>query len=422
MKDIFDRIKESTGGPIGQYREIAEGYYSFPKLEGEIGPHMRFNGEDVLCWSLNNYLGLANHPAIRKIDAEASARWGLAYPMGSRMLTGNTSLHEQLEKELAEFEHKEAAFEFNFGYQGIVSTIDSLVSRHDVIVFDAEAHACLLDGKRLHTGKSFSYKHNDIVSCEQKLKVATQIAEEQGGGVLLITEGVYGMTGALGILDQICALKKKYKFRILIDDAHGFGVMGPTGRGTSEHFGVMDEVDIYIGAYAKSMAIIGGFVASETPIIDFLKYNMRSQIYAKSLPMPIVEGCLKRLEIIRSAEGDELRKKLWTVTRRLQNGFREMGFDIGPAEACVTPVQIHGGEYQAMNMALELREKYHIFCSVVIYPVIPKGMVIFRIIPTAAHSIEDVDYTLNAFREIKENLAKGKYDHPVPDLKTLLHK
>ena len=422
MKDIFDRIKESTGGPIGQYREIAEGYYSFPKLEGEIGPHMRFNGKDVLCWSLNNYLGLANHPEIRKIDAEASARWGLAYPMGSRMLTGNTALHEQLERELADFEHKEAAFEFNFGYQGIVSTIDSLVSRHDVIVFDAEAHACLLDGKRLHTGKSFSYKHNDIVSCEQKLKVATQIAEEQGGGVLLITEGVYGMTGALGILDQICALKKKYKFRILIDDSHGFGVMGPTGRGTSEHFGVMDEVDIYIGAYAKSMAIIGGFVASEKAIIDYLKYNMRSQIYAKSLPMPIVEGCLKRLEIIRSAEGDELRKKLWTVTRRLQNGFREMGFDIGPAEACVTPVQVFGGEHQAMNMALELRSKYNIFCSVVIYPVIPKGMVIFRIIPTAAHSIEDVDYTLNAFREMKENLAKGAYDYPTPDLATLLRK
>lgn len=420
MKDIFDRIKESTGGPIGQWRDKAEGYYAFPKLEGEIGPHMRFNGEDVLCWSLNNYLGLANHPEIRKIDAEAAARWGMAYPMGSRMLTGNSDLHERLERELADFERKEAAFEFNFGYQGIVSTIDSLVSRHDVIVFDAEAHACLLDGKRLHTGKSFSYKHNDIVSCEQKLKVATQIAEEQGGGVLLITEGVYGMTGALGILDQICALKKKYKFRILIDDAHGFGVMGPTGRGTSEHFGVMDEVDIYIGAYAKSMAVIGGFVASEKPIIDYLKYNMRSQIYAKSLPMPIVEGCLKRLEIIRSAEGDELRKKLWTVTRRLQKGFRDMGFEIGPAEACVTPVQVFGGEEQAMNMALDLRERYHIFCSVVIYPVIPKGMVIFRIIPTAAHSIEDVDYTLNAFKEIKENLANGFYDHPVPELSTLL--
>ena len=422
MKDIFDRIKESTGGPIGQWRDQAEGYYAFPKLEGEIGPHMRFNGEEVLCWSLNNYLGLANHPEVRKIDAEAAARWGMAYPMGSRMLTGNSDLHERLERELADFEHKEAAFEFNFGYQGIVSTIDSLVSRHDVIVFDAEAHACLLDGKRLHTGKAFSYKHNDIVSCEQKLKVATQLAEEQGGGVLLITEGVYGMTGALGILDQICALKKKYKFRILIDDAHGFGVMGPTGRGTSEHFGVMDEVDIYIGAYAKSMAVIGGFVASEKPIIDFLKYNMRSQIYAKSLPMPIVEGCLKRLEIIRSAEGDELRKKLWTVTRRLQNGFRDMGFEIGPAEACVTPVRIFGGEYQAMNMAVDLRERYHIFCSVVIYPVIPKGMIIFRIIPTAAHSIEDVDYTLNAFKEIKENLAKGFYDHAVPDLSTLLKK
>ena len=422
MRDIFDRIKESTGGPIGQWRDKAEGYFAFPKLEGEIGPHMRFNGEEVLCWSLNNYLGLANHPEIRKIDAEAAARWGLAYPMGSRMLTGQTSLHEKLECELAEFEHKEAAFLFNFGYQGIVSAIDSLVSRHDVIVFDAEAHACLLDGKRLHSGKSFSYKHNDIVSCEQKLKVATELAEEQGGGVLLITEGVYGMTGALGILDQICELKKKYQFRILIDDAHGFGVMGPTGRGTSEHFGVMDQIDIYIGAYAKSMAIIGGFIASDKDVINYLRYNMRSQIYAKSLPMPIVEGCLKRLEIIRSAEGDELRKKLWTVTRRLQNGFRELGFDIGPAEACVTPVQVYGGTEQAMNMALELREKYHIFCSVVIYPVIPKGMVIFRIIPTAAHSIEDVDYTLNAFREIKENLSKGVYDHEPPELSTLLKK
>ena len=420
MKDIFDRIKESTGGPIGQWRDKAEGYYAFPKLEGEIGPHMRFNGEEVLCWSLNNYLGLANHPEVRKIDAEAAARWGMAYPMGSRMLTGNSDLHERLERELADFEHKEAAFEFNFGYQGIVSAIDSLVSRHDVIVFDAEAHACLLDGKRLHSGKSFSYKHNDIVSCEQKLKVATQVAEEQGGGILLITEGVYGMTGALGILDKIVELKKKYKFRILIDDAHGFGVMGPTGRGTSEHFGVMDDIDIYIGAYAKSMAVIGGFVASDKDIISYLKYNMRSQIYAKSLPMPIVEGCLKRLEIIRSAEGDELRKKLWTVTRRLQKGFRDMGFEIGPAEACVTPVQVYGGEEQAMNMALDLRERYHIFCSVVIYPVIPKGMVIFRIIPTAAHSIEDVDYTLNAFREIKENLAKGYYDHEVPALETLM--
>lgn len=420
MKDIFERINESSGGPIGQWREKVDGYYAFPKLEGELGPHMRFNGQEVLCWSLNNYLGLANHPEIRKVDGEAAARWGLAYPMGSRMMTGQTSLHEKMEHELADFERKEAAFLFNFGYQGIVSTIDSLLTRHDVLVFDAEAHACLMDGKRLHSGKSFSYKHNDINSCEQKLKVATQLAEEQGGGVLLITEGVYGMTGALGILDQICALKKKYNFRIMIDDAHGFGVMGPTGRGTSEHFGVMDEVDIYIGAYAKSMAIIGGFIATEKNIIDYLRYNMRSQIYAKSLPMPIVEGCLKRLEIIRSEEGDMLRNKLWTVTRRLQQGFRDLGFEIGPAEACVTPVHIYGGVEQAMNMALDLRENYKIFCSIVVYPVIPPGMVIFRIIPTAAHSIEDVDYTLNAFKEIREKLQAGDYDKDVPNL-ALIH-
>lgn len=420
MKDIFERINESSGGPIGQWREKVDGYYAFPKLEGELGPHMRFNGQEVLCWSLNNYLGLANHPEIRKVDGEAAARWGLAYPMGSRMMTGQTSLHEKMEHELADFERKEAAFLFNFGYQGIVSTIDSLLTRHDVLVFDAEAHACLMDGKRLHSGKSFSYKHNDINSCEQKLKVATQLAEEQGGGVLLITEGVYGMTGALGILDQICALKKKYNFRIMIDDAHGFGVMGPTGRGTSEHFGVMDEVDIYIGAYAKSMAIIGGFIATEKNIIDYLRYNMRSQIYAKSLPMPIVEGCLKRLEIIRSEEGDMLRNKLWTVTRRLQQGFRDLSFEIGPAEACVTPVHIYGGVEQAMNMALDLRENYKIFCSIVVYPVIPPGMVIFRIIPTAAHSVEDVDYTLNAFKEIREKLQAGDYDKDVPNL-ALIH-
>ncbi len=409
--DIFERIEESTGGPLGQYREQAEGYYAFPKLEGEIGPHMRFQGKDVLCWSLNNYLGLANHPEIRKVDGEAAVRWGLAYPMGSRMLTGNSELHEKLEHMLAKFEKKEAAFLFNFGYQGIVSAIDSLLSRHDVIVFDAECHACLMDGKRLHTGKAFSYKHNDIVSCEQKLKVACKVAEEQGGGVLLITEGVYGMTGALGILDQIAALKKKYKFRIMIDDAHGFGVMGPHGRGTSEHFGVMDDIDIYIGAYAKSMAIIGGFIATKKSVIDYLRYNMRSQIYAKALPMPIVEGCIKRLEIIDSPEGDELRQKLWTITRRLQDGFRNLGFDIGPAEACVSPVHIQGGPEQASAMAYDLRENYKIFCSIVVYPVIPPGMVIFRIISTAAHSIEDVDYTLNAFKEIKEKLDKGYYDN-----------
>ncbi len=414
--DIFDRIRKSTGGPIGQYREKAEGYFAFPKLEGELGPNMRFNGQDVLCWSLNNYLGLANHPEIRKADAEAAARWGLAYPMGSRMMTGQTHLHEELERRLAAFEKKEAAFEFNFGYQGIVSTIDSLVGRHDVIVYDAEDHACLLDGIRLHIGSKYKFRHNDIKDCEKILAKACEEADKKGGGVLLITEGVFGMTGALGILDQIAALKKKYQFRIMIDDAHGFGVMGEHGRGTSEHFGVMDEIDIYIGAYAKSMAIIGGFVAADKDIIDYLKYNMRSQIYAKSLPMPIVEGCLKRLDIIDSPEGDSLRAQLWKVTRRLQQGFRDLGFEIGPAEACVTPVHVKAGVNQASNIAVALREEYHIFCSVVIYPVIPPGMVIFRIIPTAAHTMEDVERTLAAFKDIKERLDRGEFDKEMPNM------
>ena len=417
--DIFDRIRKSTGGPIGQYREKAEGYFAFPRLEGELGPHMKFNGQEVLCWSLNNYLGLANHPEIRKVDAEAAARWGLAYPMGSRMMTGQTHLHEELERRLAAFEKKEAAFEFNFGYQGIVSTIDALVSRHDVIVYDAEDHACLLDGIRLHVGSKYKFRHNDIKDCERVIAKACEEAETKGGGVLLITEGVFGMTGALGILDQIAALKKKYQFRIMIDDAHGFGVMGEHGRGTSEHFGVMDEIDIYIGAYAKSMAIIGGFVAADKDIIDYLKYNMRSQIYAKSLPMPIVEGCLKRLDIIDSPEGDERRAQLWKVTRRLQEGFRELGFEIGPAEACVTPVHVKAGVNQAANIAVALREEYHIFCSVVIYPVIPPGMVIFRVIPTAAHSMEDVERTLAAFKDMKERLDRGEFDKDMPNMALL---
>ena len=408
--DIFERISKDSGGPIGQYRERADGYFAFPRLEGELGPRMVFDGREVLCWSLNNYLGLANHPEIRRVDAEAAAKYGLAAPMGARMMTGHTRMHEHFEHELADFEKKEAAYLFNFGYQGIVSTIDTLTNPHDVIVYDNEAHACLLDGIRLHIGNKYKYRHNDMADLEKKLKVATEVVAKTGGGILVITEGVYGMTGALGDLAGIVALKKKYSFRILIDDAHGFGVMGPTGRGTSEHFGVMDDIDIYIGAYAKAMAIIGGFVAGPKYVIEYLRYNMRSQMYAKSLPLAIVEGCEKRLEIIRSAEGDALRKQLWTVTRALQKGFRDLGFDIGPAEACVTPVHVQGDVVQATNIAMDLRENYRIFCSVVTYPVIPKGMIIFRIIPTAAHSMEDVEYTLNAFKEVKEKLDKGVYD------------
>ena len=408
--DIFERIKLDEGGPLGQYRKKAHGYFMFPKLEGEIAPYMTFHGQKVLAWTFNNYLGLANDPEVRKVDAEAAAKWGLAYPMGARMMSGHTSLHEQLERELAEFEKKEDAYLFNFGYQGMISTIDALVTRHDVIVYDSEAHACIMDGVRLHMGRRIVYPHNDLERCEKALQRATKITEETGGGILLITEGVYGMTGALGILDKIAALKKKYNFRFMIDDAHGFGLLGEHGRGTSEALHCMDEVDLYIGAFAKSMASIGGFVAGPHKIINYLRANMRSQMYAKSLPMPLVIGNTKRLEIIMSPEGDELRKKCWAITHAIQDGFRKEGFDIGEAQACVTPVHIKGGVAQATKMAKDLRENYRIFCSMVIYPVIPKGMVIFRIVCTAAHTMEDVEYTLKAFKEIKAKLDAGAYD------------
>lgn len=405
--DIFERIKNDEGGPLGQYRKKAHGYFAFPKLEGQIQPRMTFNGTEVLAWTFNNYLGLANHPEVRKVDSEATAKWGLGYPMGARMMSGQTALHEQLERELAAFELKEDAYLFNFGYQGMVSTIDALVNRHDIIVYDSEAHACIMDGVRLHMGQRIVYPHNDIEKCEKALARATKIVAETGGGILLITEGVYGMTGDLGILDKIVELKKKYEFRILIDDAHGFGVMGDNGRGTSEHYGVMDEIDLYFGAFAKAMAGIGGFVAGPEYLINYLRYNLRSQIYAKSLPLAMVEGCLKRLDMIRTMP--ELREKLWLITRTMQKGLRDKGFNIGKAEACVTPIFLEGNVPEATNILIDLRTNYKIFCSAVIYPVVPKGVIMFRLIPTSMHSLEDVEYTLNAFGEILKKLKDGVY-------------
>jgi glycine C-acetyltransferase len=405
--DIFDRISKDEGGPLGQYRKKAHGYFMFPKLEGEIQPYMTFNGKKVLAWTFNNYLGLANDPEVRKTDAEAAAKWGLGYPMGARMMSGHTSLHEKLEREFAEFEKKEDAYLLNFGYQGMISILDALLTRHDVVVYDEECHACIMDGLRLHMGLRIKYAHNNIENCEKMMQRAVKVAEEQGGGVLLVTEGVYGMTGALGILDKIVELKKKYKFRIIIDDAHGFGVMGAHGAGTSEHFGVMDGVDLYFGAFAKSMAAIGGFIAGPKNIINFLRYNLRSQIYAKSLPMAFVEGCLKRLDLIR--KGDERRKHLFDIARTLQKGLRDKGFEIGPAEACITPVFINGTVPEATNMLVDLRENYKIFCSVVVYPVVPKGVIMFRLICTAMHQMEHVEYTLKAFEEIRAKQAAGAY-------------
>jgi glycine C-acetyltransferase len=404
--DIFDKIQKNKG-PLGQYKDQVHGYFTFPKLEGEIGPRMRFKGKEVLNWSLNNYIGLANHPEVRKADAEAAAIYGMAYPMGARMMSGQTKYHEELENKLAKFVGKEASYLLNYGYQGMVSIIDSLLDRKDVVVYDSDAHACIIDGLRLHIGKRFVYPHNNMEKLELQLNHATKLAATTGGGILVITEGVFGMVGDLGKLDEIAKLKEKFNFRLLVDDAHGFGTMGKTGQGTGEHFGVQDKIDIYFSTFAKSMAGIGAFVAGDKDMIDFLAYNLRSQIYAKSLPMPMTIGALKRLELLQNKP--ELREKLWTIVRALQKGFTEKGFNIGACESPVTPVILNGGVAEATNIVFELRETYSLFCSMVVYPVIPKGMILLRIIPTADHSLEDVEYTIKCFTAVAEKLKAGKY-------------
>ncbi|MFI3266302.1 MAG: aminotransferase class I/II-fold pyridoxal phosphate-dependent enzyme [Rikenellaceae bacterium] len=414
MVDIFERIEKNAGGPIGMYQKLSHGYFSFPKLEGEIAPRMMFRGKEVLNWSLNNYLGLANHPEVRKADAEGAAEYGMAAPMGARMMSGQTVWHEKLERELAGFVGKEDAFLLNFGYQGMLSILDCLLDRHDIAVYDSEAHACIIDGLRLHTGKRFVFPHNNIESCRKQLERATKLAEQTGGGILVITEGVFGMKGDLGNLAEIVKLKEEFNFRLLVDDAHGFGTMGANGQGTPEHFGVIDQVDVLFNTFAKSMAGIGAFVASKKYIVDFLRYNMRSQTYAKSLPMPMVKGALKRLEIIKSEPS--LRENLWKIVNALQEGLTKEGFDIGVTQSPVTPVYMKGGVNEATNIVYDLRENYNLFCSVVVYPVIPKGEIILRIIPTAVHSMEDVEYTLNCFKECRTKLDNGEYQKDMPSV------
>ena len=410
--DIFEKIKKNRGA-LGQYQLLGHGYFLFPKLEGEIAPRMKFRGKEVLSWSLNNYLGLANHPEIRKCDAEAVAQYGLAYPMGARMMSGHSSNHEKFEEMAALFSNKEDAFLLNFGYQGMVSIIDALVDRHDVIVYDSESHACIMDGLRLHMGKRFVFPHNDIENCEKQLQRATKLAEESNGGILLITEGVFGMAGDLGKLDKIAALKKKYNFRFLVDDAHGFGTMGATGAGTGEHFGVQDEIDIYFATFAKSMAGIGGFVSSTKDVINYLRYNLRSQIYAKSLPMAMTLGAIKRLEFIQAHP--EQKEKLWTIVHALQSGLREAGLNLGKTESPVTPVFMKSGVNRTTQLIYDLRENYGIFCSVVVYPVVPRDVVMLRLIPTAVHSLEDVAYTVKVFKEIKWKIDNDAYPDEIAD-------
>ena len=394
-------------GPLGQHQKWSHGYFSFPKLEGEIAPHMNFRGKEHLVWSLNNYLGLANHPEVRAADAQAALDYGMAYPMGARMMSGNSNHHEELEKSLAEFTGFEDAFLLNYGYQGILSAIDALVDRNDVIVYDAESHACIIDGVRLHMGKRFVYQHNDMESLQKQLERATKLTEQSGGGILVITEGVFGMSGAQGKLTEIIDFKKQFKFRLLIDDAHGFGTMGKTGAGTHEEQDCIKDIDVYFGTFAKSMAGIGAFIASTEEITNYLRYNMRSQTFAKSLPMPMVLGLKKRLELLRTKP--ELKAKLWEIATTLQTGLKEKGFNIGTTNSVVTPVFFKGELSEATAITMDLRENFGIFCSIVIYPVIPKGLIMLRLIPTAMHSLEDVERTLAAFSEVRDKLEKGYY-------------
>ena len=406
MIDLFEKIKERRG-PLGQYSKQSQGYFMFPKLEGEIGGHMKFRGKELLIWSLNNYLGLANHPEVRKADAEAAAQYGLGAPMGARMMSGDSNYHQQLEAELAAFVQKEDAVLVNYGYQGMVSAIDCLVDRHDVIVYDAESHACIVDGVRLHMGNRFAYNHNDMESLEKCLHRAERKAKHEGGSVLVITEGVFGMSGKQGKLKEIVALKEKYSFRLFVDDAHGIGTMGKTGGGTGQEQGCQDGVDIYFGTFAKSFALIGGFLAGNENVVEYLRFNMRSQIFAKSLPMPVVLGALKRLEIMRTQP--QHKAKLWEIVNALQSGLIKAGFDIGGAQAPVTPVYLNGTIAEATNVTFDLRENYGIFCSIVVYPVVPKGIILLRLIPTAVHNLEDVSYTIKAFTEVNKKLKEGQY-------------
>ncbi len=412
--DLFEKLS-SNMGPLALHADEAKGYYTFPKLEGEIAPRMMFNGEERLIWSLNNYLGLANHPEVRKADADATAAYGLAYPMGARMMSGNSTNHELLEEELSKFVQKEDTMLLNFGYQGVLSIIDAVVDRHDVIVYDAESHACIIDGVRLHQGKRFVYAHNDMENLEKQLGRATKLAEKTGGAILVITEGVFGMSGNQGDLKGVIELKKKYNFRLLVDDAHGFGTLGKTGAGAGEEQGVQQDIDLYFSTFAKSMASIGAFVSGDKKIIEYLRYNTRSQIFAKSVPMPLVIGALKRLELLQTQP--EIKANLWKVVDALQGGLRKEGFNIGTTKSCVTPVILNGTVEEALHLIHDLRENYGIFCSIVVYPVVPKGIIMLRLIPTAAHSLDDVEMTIKAFGAIKEKLANGEYQkNEVADL------
>ncbi len=408
--DIFKKLQNNKG-PLGAYAKNAHGYFTFPKLEGPISNRMNFRGSEMIVWSLNNYLGLADHPEVRKTDQEASKENGLAAPMGARMMSGNSNKHEELERQLSEFVHKEDTFLMNYGYQGVLSAIDALLDRKDVVIYDSECHACVIDGVRLHQGKRFTFVHNDLENLEKQLQRAQKLVNDDEGGIMVISEGVFGMSGEQGKLKEIAELKNHYNFRFFVDDAHGFGTMGATGAGTGEEQNVQEEIDVYFSTFAKSMASIGAFISSNLSVTEYLRYNTRSQIFAKSMPFPLVLGNMKRLQLLR--ENPELKDQLWDNVKKLQNGLKERNFSIGATSSPVTPVYLNGTVNEASNLIMDLRENYGVFCSMVIYPVVPKGVMLLRLIPTAVHTDDDIQRTLDAFTAVSDKLKHRKYQKAI---------
>ena len=395
--DLFDKL-ETRPSPLGEFTSNGYGYYTFPKLDGPIGPEMKFNGKDVVVWSVNDYLSVGNHPRIREVDKNAAEKYGLSAPMGARLMTGNSDEHEALERELADFIHKPKALLLNYGYQGIMSVIHSLVDRNDFLIYDELSHACIVDGKQLAMAEKSVFKHNDMESLEKQLKRASKKLKPNSS-ILVVTEGVFGMTGDLGKLKEIIALKEKYPFRLLVDDAHGFGTLGHDGSGAGTQLGCHDGIDIYFGTFAKAVALIGAFVAAEPRVIEFLKANTRSQIFAKSLPMPIVVSARERIKLIR--KNPQWREQLWENTKKLRSGLVELGYNVLPSESPVTPVLTEGSTDLAQTIMREMREEHGVFVSGVAYPVVPKGVVLLRLIPMAGHTDAHIEKTLKAFEAIK---------------------
>ena len=413
--DIFARrLTEKT--PLSRHAATIEGYFSFPKLEGPIGPRMGLNGREMVCWSLNNYLGLSNHPEVREADAAAAAEYGMGYPMGSRLMSGDTELHDELERQLSEFVGKEATMLLNFGYQGAFSIVDALLDRHDAVVYDKDVHACTYDGIRMQTCHRFSFRNNDLAHLEKQLIRATEATEKSGGGILVLIEGVYGMGGHQGKVAEVVALKEKYNFRLLLDDAHGFGVLGETGAGTGEAQGCQDGVDLYYSTFTKSMSTMGAFISGGLEILEHMKYTVRSQVFSKTIPMPVIVGALKRLDMIRTRP--ELRERLWKNVHSLQAGLYDHGFLDGNilGESCITPVFLKHDDYvESVAMVCDLRDAYGIFTSIMVYPVVPKGTMMLRLTATALHTERDIDETLHGFTKVREKLAAGFYSDALND-------